>query len=79
MFDVPATNLAQALAFYTLPAILEQALPPRKPLPTFPKNVHLEEVEISELDARQAKAAQNKQEMEDDDGDGEPRVQCANQ
>ncbi|KAG8879307.1 Type I HSP40 co-chaperone [Tulasnella sp. 331] len=59
---------------------LEQALPPRRPLPTYPKNVHVEEVDLSELDARQQKTAQKAgDEMDEDAGGEEPRVACANQ
>lgn len=60
--------------------LLEQALPPRKPLEKFPKNVMLEEVEAVEADARQLEYAEAGEAMdEDEDGEGEPRVQCANQ
>lgn len=60
--------------------LLERALPPRKPLDKFPKNVVLEEVEAAEADARQAEYAEAGEAMdEDEEGDGEPRVQCANQ
>jgi len=60
--------------------LLEEALPPRKPLPTYTNNVHIDEVELSDLDARQAKAAQKGgDDMDEDDESGEPRVQCANQ
>ncbi|KAG6329790.1 hypothetical protein ID866_9298 [Astraeus odoratus] len=58
--------------------LLEQALPPRKPLPHFPKNVHLEEVDLDEPDARSSAHAMSDDAM-DEDHDGEPRVQCANQ
>jgi len=59
---------------------LEAVLPPRRPVATFPNNVHLEEVQLDDLDARQQNNATrraNGDEMEED-GD-EPRVQCANQ
>jgi len=60
--------------------LLEQALPPRKPLPTFPKNYHIEEVDLTDLDARQQKVAEkNADGMDEDEDGGEPRVQCANQ
>lgn len=60
--------------------LLEQALPPRKPLEKFPKGTVLEEVEAAEADARQAEYAEHGEAMdEDEDGEGEPRVQCANQ
>ncbi|EGN92012.1 hypothetical protein SERLA73DRAFT_191709 [Serpula lacrymans var. lacrymans S7.3] len=58
--------------------LLERALPPRKPLEKFPKNVHLEEVELDEPDAR-SKAHAMQDEPMDEDHEGEPRVQCANQ
>ncbi|KAI0315540.1 HSP40/DnaJ peptide-binding protein [Amylostereum chailletii] len=58
--------------------LLEQVLPPRKPLPKIPKGLLTEEVEMSDPDPRQ-----QQQQMMDDDGmdedEGEPRVQCANQ
>jgi len=56
--------------------LLEQVLPPRKPLPKFPKNVLVEEVEMSDVDPRQERVMQ---EDAMDDDDTEPRVQCANQ
>ncbi|EKM52078.1 uncharacterized protein PHACADRAFT_262538 [Phanerochaete carnosa HHB-10118-sp] len=60
--------------------LLEKALPARKPLEKFPKNVMLEEVEAVEADARQLEYAEAGEAMdEDEDGEGEPRVQCANQ
>ncbi|ETW85583.1 hypothetical protein HETIRDRAFT_407567 [Heterobasidion irregulare TC 32-1] len=55
---------------------LERALPPRKPVEKFPKNIHLEEVELVEVDPRQRRAVDEPMEEEDS---GEPRVQCANQ
>ncbi|CAL1703821.1 unnamed protein product [Somion occarium] len=57
---------------------LEKALPPRKPLQKFPKNVLIEEVEMDEVDQRQRERAESGGEPMDED-DGEPRVQCANQ
>ena len=60
--------------------LLEKALPPRRPLVQFPKNIMLEEVEVVEADARQHELADAGEAMDEDyDGDGEPRVQCANQ
>lgn len=56
--------------------LLEQVLPPRKPLPKLPKNVLVEEVEMSDVDPRQERVMQEDS-MEEDDA--EPRVQCANQ
>ncbi|KAF9514874.1 hypothetical protein BS47DRAFT_1342654 [Hydnum rufescens UP504] len=64
---------------------LEAALPPRRPIPPTPKAIHVDEVDLSDLDARQQKE-QAKREMHPNGGDdameedeGEPRVQCANQ
>ncbi|KAH9063692.1 hypothetical protein EDB83DRAFT_2382475 [Lactarius deliciosus] len=56
--------------------LLEQVLPPRKPLPKLPKNIIVEEVEMSDVDPRQERVMQEDS-MEEDDA--EPRVQCANQ
>ncbi|THH03796.1 hypothetical protein EW146_g10342 [Bondarzewia mesenterica] len=55
---------------------LERALPPRKPVEKFPKSIHLEEVDLMDVDPRQRERA-----MDDamDEDQGEPRVQCANQ
>lgn len=58
--------------------LLEQALPPRNPMPHFPKSVHMEEVDLDEPDARSSANAMADDAM-DEDHDGEPRVQCANQ
>lgn len=58
--------------------LLERALPPRKPVEKFAKNILLEEVDLDEPDAR-SKANAMQDEAMDEDGDGEPRVQCANQ
>lgn len=58
---------------------LEAALPPRTPLPKFPKGVHTEEVDLNEMDARQQRYAGGPDSMDEDD---EPRahgVQCAQQ
>jgi len=57
--------------------LLERALPPRQPLKKFDKNVQLEEVNVSEPDARSRRAHEHDDRM-DEDRD-EPRVQCANQ
>jgi len=62
---------------------LEAALPPRRPPQPTPKATHIEEVDLSDLDARQQKE-QAKREMNGgdeamDEDEGEPRVQCANQ
>ena len=55
---------------------LEQALPPRDPIPKLDKNIHLEEVELSTPDARRSHM-RDPDAMDEDEG--EPRVQCANQ
>jgi DnaJ family protein A protein 2 len=59
-------------------SLLERALPPRTPVQTFPKNIHLDEVNLDEPDAR-SKASAMADEAMDEDHEGEPRVQCANQ
>ncbi|KIJ69543.1 hypothetical protein HYDPIDRAFT_172911 [Hydnomerulius pinastri MD-312] len=59
-------------------ALLEKALPPRPALPSFPKSVHLEEVQLDEPDAHSRAHAMSDDAM-DEDHEGEPRVQCANQ
>jgi len=58
--------------------LLEQALPPRTPVQNFPKIVHLEEVDLEEPDVR-SRANVMADDAMDEDHDGEPRVQCANQ
>ncbi|KZT66872.1 hypothetical protein DAEQUDRAFT_729832 [Daedalea quercina L-15889] len=57
---------------------LERVLPPRAPLEKFPKGIALEEVELEEADNRQRARADAGDAM-DEDEEGEPRVQCANQ
>jgi DnaJ homolog subfamily A member 2 len=57
--------------------LLEQALPPRKPMDTFEKNIILDEVHMDDVDMRSRNAMRD--EPMDEDADGEPRVQCANQ
>ena len=57
--------------------LLEQALPPRQPVEKFAAAIHLEEVELDEVDARQRERAAGEDAMDEDEG--EPRVQCANQ
>lgn len=59
--------------------LLERVLPPRTALARFPKNIALEEVEMDNVDARQRERAAAGDAMDDEDADGEPRVQCANQ
>jgi DnaJ family protein A protein 2 len=55
---------------------LEAALPPRDPPATYGKDVMVEEVEMTELDARQQEQAQRSQDAMDEDDDEQPRVQC---
>ncbi|KIJ29865.1 hypothetical protein M422DRAFT_214779 [Sphaerobolus stellatus SS14] len=59
--------------------LLEQALPPRTPLEKLPKNTVTEEVDMSDLDARQQREAHAHSEDAMDEDDEQPRVQCANQ
>ncbi|KAL4243316.1 hypothetical protein ABKN59_011311 [Abortiporus biennis] len=54
---------------------LEKALPPRKPVEKFAKNILLEEVEMSEADSPQHERAENFDQMELED-EAEPRVEC---
>ncbi|KZT03442.1 uncharacterized protein LAESUDRAFT_738297 [Laetiporus sulphureus 93-53] len=58
--------------------MLERALPPRPPLDKFPKSYIVEEVELADADVRQRARASGAEPM-DEDEDGPPRVQCANQ
>ena len=58
-------------------SLLEQALEPRAPVEKFPGNMHLEEVELDEVDQRQRERAAAEDAMDEDDD--QPRVQCANQ
>lgn len=60
---------------------LEKALPPRNPAATFAPNIMVEEVDMTDLDAKQQTRAgkASGEEMEDDEEGGEPRVQCAQQ
>ncbi|KAF8758604.1 DnaJ central domain [Rhizoctonia solani] len=58
---------------------LEAALPAREPPKTYPKEIHVEEVDMADLDARQQEQAQRSQDAMDEDDDEQPRVQCANQ
>jgi DnaJ family protein A protein 2 len=57
--------------------LLERALPARKPIEKFPKNVQLEDVHLEEPDVRTKEDAMREDAMDEDQG--EPRVQCANQ
>jgi DnaJ homolog subfamily A member 2 len=65
----------------TLIPLLEKALPHRKPIEKFPKNILLEEPVLDEVDTRSRQRAERMHDGEpmDEDGEGEPRVQCANQ
>jgi len=58
--------------------LLEKSLPPRDPLPKFPKTILLDEVVLAEPDVRRRPDRGGDDSM-DEDGEGEPRVQCANQ
>jgi DnaJ family protein A protein 2 len=59
---------------------LEAALPSRTPMETFGKNVHMEEVYLDNIDTRQRRPLRPEDgDPMDEDRDGEPRVQCANQ
>ncbi|KAG6868999.1 hypothetical protein C0993_005657 [Termitomyces sp. T159_Od127] len=55
--------------------LLEQALPPRKPIQTFDKSVMLEEVHLDNADTRRGGPADDRMDEDED----QPRVQCANQ
>ena len=57
---------------------LESALPPRKPVEDY-KVSHVDEVDLSELDARQQREQASRGDAMDEDEEGQPRVQCANQ
>ena len=60
---------------------LEKVLPPRKSMEKFPKSILLEEAQLDEVDSRSRKRAERIQDGDamDEDGDGEPRMQCTNQ
>lgn len=60
---------------------LEAALPPRDPIKPTPKATSTDEVELTDLDARQQKEQQKRDRDGDEemDEDEQPRVQCANQ
>jgi DnaJ homolog subfamily A member 2 len=60
--------------------LLERCLPLRKPLDEFSKNTLVEEVSLDAADPRSRDRSHSMDgEPMDEDGDGEPRVQCANQ
>ncbi|PPQ81596.1 hypothetical protein CVT26_013571 [Gymnopilus dilepis] len=56
--------------------LLERALPPRKPVEKFDKNVIIEDVTLDDVDTRTRGSLHDEPMDEDHD---EPRVQCANQ
>lgn len=58
---------------------LEKALPPRNPIPKFEKGITIEEVTLSDLDARQEREQARGDPDAMDEDEGEPRVQCAQQ
>jgi DnaJ family protein A protein 2 len=57
--------------------LLERALPPRKPIETFAKNVILDEATMDDVDTRSRSEGIRDEAMDEDQE--EPRVQCANQ
>ncbi|KAH8829708.1 hypothetical protein DL96DRAFT_1599247 [Flagelloscypha sp. PMI_526] len=57
---------------------LEQALPPRKPTQMFEKNIEIDEVSLDDAGETRSRRATAGDEM-DEDEDGQPRVQCAQQ
>jgi DnaJ family protein A protein 2 len=57
--------------------LLEKALPPRNVIEKFPKNMAREEVHLDDVDSRAKPEALQDDSM--DQGQDEPRVQCANQ
>jgi DnaJ family protein A protein 2 len=59
--------------------LLEKVLPPRKPIEKFSKNILLDEVYLDAVDPRARNRAQDAGDPMDEDVEGEPRVQCANQ
>lgn len=69
-------NFPDNIAVASIP-LLERALPPRKVIEKFPKNIILEDVNLDAVDTR-TKANAMRDEPMDEDPD-EPRVQCANQ
>lgn len=62
----------------TIP-LLEKALPPRAPQIKLPKDktAHIEEVELDIVD--EARKARTEDAMDEDEAEGHPQVQCANQ
>lgn len=72
----------------TLLAPLEQILPPRPEQPQYPKNIHIDEVDMVDASERRTKSGMGNgghshgDAMDTDDEDGQgggPQVQCANQ
>jgi DnaJ homolog subfamily A member 2 len=80
LFIRVAVKFPESMPLDSIP-LLERALPPRKPVEKFAKNVILEETEVVEADARQQEFADAGEAMDEDEegAEGEPRVQCANQ
>lgn len=61
---------------------LESALPPRTPAETYPDNIHVDEVELTEPSERDHRSHGEDATMESDDdesGGAGPQVQCAQQ
>lgn len=57
---------------------LESALPKRKAIKQFGKQIHVDEVTLEEPNDRQKRSAtSNGDEMDEDEEDGRPGVQCA--
>ena len=75
MFVKFLVKFPESIAADAVP-LLERALPPRKPMEKFSKNVMLEEVDLLDVDLDQRARADQDEAMDEDD---EPRVQCANQ
>ena len=65
----------ETIAIDAIP-LLERALPPRKPIQTFDRNMLLEEVHLDDADT-QSRGGVRDDAMDQDTN--EPRVQCANQ
>jgi DnaJ family protein A protein 2 len=55
--------------------LLEKALPPRKPVEMFDRNIIVDEVQLDDADTRSRPMRDDAM----DEDEGEPRVQCANQ
>jgi len=75
MFIKLEVKFPESLSLDAIP-LLERALPPRKPVQSFDRNVLLEEVHLDDVDTRSRRGVRD--DAMDEDAD-EPRVQCANQ